>query len=122
MPTIYALARLGVREESTFSRRKRNTMLPAVVAETLSWCGVLSGNSRFFCAEYCLWCLLALAWSWDAAELLHLSKRRGDVVMHSGWHTWLLIEYCYKMMVTPDGRAPCLLKFWGPLVLSSDIQ
>ena len=45
---------------------------------------MLSGNSRFFCAEYCLWCLLALAWSWDAAELLHLSKRRGDVVMHSG--------------------------------------
>ena len=75
--------RLGV-TGALWSARNRFSLVPVCAAECCSWCGVLSGNSRFFCAEYCLWCLLALAWSWDAAELLHLSKRRGDVVMHSG--------------------------------------
>ncbi len=76
-------ARLGVREESTFSRRKRNTMLPAVAAETLSWCGVLSGVPQFYCAEYLLWCVIGAEWAWDAAELLHKSNRRGDGTMHA---------------------------------------
>ena len=49
--------------------------IPVVLAECLSWTGVLSGNARFFCCEYFVWCLIALTWVWDGAELLH--KVRG---------------------------------------------
>ena len=59
------------------------TLLPALVAESCSWLGVLSGASKFFCAEYLCWVFIASVWAWDSAELLHRSTRRGDTIMHA---------------------------------------
>jgi hypothetical protein len=53
-------------------------------AELMSWTGVLTANARFFCAEYTLWCIIALTWAWDSAELVHKSQRWGDLTVHSG--------------------------------------
>ena len=41
------------------------------------------GVSKFFCAEYLCWVLIAMMWAWDAAELLHKSSRRGDALVHA---------------------------------------
>merc|ERR1719473_1740680 len=60
-----------------------NTIIPAVVAESCSWIGVLTGISRFFCMEYVCWVVIAFAWAWDSAELLHKSARRGDGTVHA---------------------------------------
>ena len=59
------------------------TVAPTVVAETFSWLGVLTGVSRFFCAEYCCWVVIAGMWAWDAAELLHKSRRATDAIVHA---------------------------------------
>mmetsp|Transcript_27837 Transcript_27837/g.86664 ORF Transcript_27837/g.86664 Transcript_27837/m.86664 type:complete len:315 (+) Transcript_27837:114-1058(+) len=59
------------------------TYAPVVAAECLSWCGVLTGVSKFFCCEYAMWMLLAVTWAWDSAELLHKSTRLGDVLAHA---------------------------------------
>mmetsp|Transcript_4098 Transcript_4098/g.7863 ORF Transcript_4098/g.7863 Transcript_4098/m.7863 type:complete len:362 (-) Transcript_4098:93-1178(-) len=59
------------------------TMGPVLVAEALSWSGVLSGNSKFYCAEYVLWMIIAFTWAWDSAELLHKSIGLGDQAMHA---------------------------------------
>ena len=48
-----------------------STLGPVLVAEAMSWTGVLSGDSKFYCAEYVLWMLIAFTWAWDAAEMLH---------------------------------------------------
>jgi len=59
------------------------TLLPVCLAECFSWSGVLSGKSRFYCAEYVVWCGLAIIWTWDAAELLHKSRRAGDILTNA---------------------------------------
>ena len=46
-----------------------STLGPVLVAEAMSWTGVLSGDSKFYCAEYVLWMLIAFTWAWDAAEI-----------------------------------------------------
>ena len=71
--------RLGVRRLLSPSY----TLAPAVIGECCSWLGVLTGTSRFFCAEYLFWVLIACMWAWDAAELLHRSARRGDALVHA---------------------------------------
>jgi len=73
--------RLNVQRAISASRWR--TLAPAIVAETCSWMGVLSGVSRFFCVEYLCWVAIALMWAWDAAELLHKSARRGDGTIHA---------------------------------------
>lgn len=74
--------RLGVASDLWCARR-RFTLLPVLVAEGFSWCGLLTGASKFFCLEYVMWCMIALTWTWDAAELLHRSNRRGDGTTHA---------------------------------------
>jgi len=60
-----------------------STILPVILAETMSWSGVISGNSKFYCAEYVLWMLIALTWAWDSAELLNKSEGYSETVMHA---------------------------------------
>ena len=60
-----------------------STLAPALVAETFSWLGVLTGISKFFCLEYCCWVFIATIWAWDAAELCHRSRRAADTLMHA---------------------------------------
>jgi hypothetical protein len=74
-------ARLGVRR-SGFSSNCLYTMVPAVLAESCSWAGVLSSTAAFFCAEYVTWVCIGAMWAWDAAECLHHSARRGDTLTH----------------------------------------
>lgn len=50
----------------------------------MSWSGVLSGISKFYCVEYILWCIVAFTWAWDAAELLYRSKGPRDTGIHAG--------------------------------------
>ena len=57
-----------------------STLGPVLVAEAMSWTGVLSGDSKFYCAEYVLWMLIAFTWAWDAAEMLHRSRTAVDAV------------------------------------------
>ena len=67
-----------------FAARRRRTLIPAVLAECLSWTGVLSSIPQFFCAEYLCWCVIGGMWAWDAAELLHRSSRwGGDALVHA---------------------------------------
>lgn len=61
-----------------------STIVPACAAECLSWSGLLSGNSKFFCAEYVMWMIIAVTWAWDGAELLNKSKRLSDQIAHGG--------------------------------------
>ena len=60
-----------------WSARNRS-LVPVCAAECCSWCGA-SGNSRFFCAEYCLWCL-GTRLELGCGRALHLSaaRRRRD--------------------------------------------
>jgi len=51
---------------------------PVLIAEALSWQGVLSGNSKFYCAEYVLWLLVAIAWMWDGMEIYKKSLGKID--------------------------------------------
>lgn len=62
---------------------KRFTYAPVVLAECLSWCGILTGVPQFFCCEYAVWMLIAASWIWDSAELLTKSVRHGDVLGHA---------------------------------------
>jgi len=66
-----------------FTTIRFSTLLPVVTAEIMSWTGVLSGNSKFFCAEYVLWMCIAITWVWDGAELLHKSTRFSDQFSHA---------------------------------------
>jgi len=72
-----------LRVEHAWAGRWRFTLLPVCLAESFSWCGVLSGDSKFYCAEYVCWCALSITWAWDAAELLHHSTRWSDVLTHA---------------------------------------
>lgn len=65
---------------SKVTRARFTTIGPVLVAETLSWSGVLSGDSRFYCAEYVCWCVIAFTWAWDAAECLHVCQTKTDAV------------------------------------------
>lgn len=69
--------------QHSFSMSRTSTMLPAVIAESCSWLGVLTGFARCFCAEYLCWVAIAAMWAWDSAELLHKSARRGDGTVHA---------------------------------------
>ena len=71
-------------------------VLPVLFAESMSWSGVLSGNSRFFCAEYVLWMVIASTWAWDAAELLHKSARWSDQVAHAGLMVGALLLFLFN--------------------------
>merc|ERR1712224_782785 len=70
------------RLECTWSKFKRFTYLPVIVAECFSWCGVLSGITKFFCAEYVMWMLMAITWVWDSTVLLQRSRSRRDIIGH----------------------------------------
>eukprot|EP00808_Paulinella_micropora_P022743 g68109.t1 len=59
------------------------TLGPGIAAEALSWSGVISGHSVFFCAEYVMWMLMAFTWAWDSAELMNKSTRPSDIVTHA---------------------------------------
>ena len=72
-----------------------STILPVLFAESMSWSGVLSGNSRFFCAEYVLWMVIASTWAWDAAELLHKSDRWSDQVVRQLRHCFSFGRFLY---------------------------
>ena len=74
--------RLGIASD-LWSKRRRFTLLPVVLAECFSWTGLITGSSKFFCCEYVMWMLIALTWTWDSAELLHKSTRFGDTVAHA---------------------------------------
>merc|ERR1711990_971853 len=74
--------RLGVRGW-IWANHPHFAYVPVVLAECLSWSGVLLGNARFFCCEYLVWCIIAAMWVWDGAELLHKSKRWGDQGVHA---------------------------------------
>ena len=74
--------RLGVRGR-VWSQLKSIVFAPVLLAEFLSWCGVVSGNARFFCLEYFTWCVIACCWAWDSAECLHKSQRWGDLLCHT---------------------------------------
>lgn len=50
-------------KNGVWSSRGRFTILPVCIAEILSWSGVLTGVSRFYCCEYIMWCLMAFTWS-----------------------------------------------------------
>eukprot|EP00930_Biecheleria_cincta_P080083 TRINITY_DN6816_c0_g1_i1.p1 TRINITY_DN6816_c0_g1~~TRINITY_DN6816_c0_g1_i1.p1 ORF type:complete len:333 (-),score=50.78 TRINITY_DN6816_c0_g1_i1:503-1444(-) len=80
---------------------KRFTYAPVVLAECLSWCGVLSGVPQFFCCEYVVWMFIAATWVWDSAELLTKSVRRGDVLSHAslllGGMGLFLFNACHEM-------------------------
>jgi len=78
-------ARLGIGGASRlrFSSRKRFTLFPVCCAECFSWMGVLTGMSRFYCCEYCVWMLISLSWAWDAAECLNKSARWSDILTHA---------------------------------------
>jgi len=69
-------------KHSLWSKFKRFTYLPVTIAECLSWSGVLSGVTKFFCLEYIVWMLMALTWAWDSAMLLRVSRSWRDVVGH----------------------------------------
>lgn len=72
-----------LRVKPIFTSSKRHTVAPALLAEGLSWTGVLSGCPFFFCLEYMCWMALGCMWAWDSAELLHRSSRRGDGTVHA---------------------------------------
>lgn len=62
----------------------RNRTLPlALLAESLSWTGVLSGIPTFFCLEYMCWMVIGGMWAWDSAELLNRSASFGDTCVHA---------------------------------------
>jgi hypothetical protein len=67
----------------TFFAKKQRTLPLALLAEALSWCGVVFGVPSFFCYEYMCWMVIGLMWAWDSAELLHKSHRWGDTAMHA---------------------------------------
>lgn len=67
-----------------YTRIPFSTIGPVLLAEVMSWSGVLSGNSKFYCAEYVLWMIVAFSWAWDGAELLHKSTRWQDEVVMAG--------------------------------------
>ena len=77
-----AAVRLKLKNQ-VFAKNKFIMYMPAVLAECFSWTGVLMGNAQFFCLEYCCWVIIAFCWTWDGAELLHLSKRWGDNISHA---------------------------------------
>lgn len=62
---------------------KRRTLPLGVLAESLSWAGVMAGEPRFFCLEYVCWMGIGAMWAWDAAELLHRSRLWGDSAIHA---------------------------------------
>mmetsp|Transcript_13583 Transcript_13583/g.29894 ORF Transcript_13583/g.29894 Transcript_13583/m.29894 type:complete len:341 (-) Transcript_13583:122-1144(-) len=66
-----------------WATRKRWTYAPVLLAEGLSWSGVLLGEPRFFCCEYVVWMLMAGTWAWDSAELLHKSACWRDSLGHA---------------------------------------
>jgi len=66
-----------------WTRMPFSTIFPVVVAECSSWCGVLSGNARFYCSEYVIWMLIAITWAYDGAELLHKSETFDDQLTHA---------------------------------------
>lgn len=74
--------RLGVSSD-LWAHRWRFTLLPVCLAEAFSWCGVLTGISRFYCAEYVMWMVIAFTWAWDSAELLHKSSWWSDRASHA---------------------------------------
>lgn len=74
--------RLGISSD-LWSRRWQYTLAPVICAEILSWTGVLSGVSRFYCAEYVMWMCISLSWAWDAAECLNKSQRWSDSLTHA---------------------------------------
>lgn len=59
------------------------TYVPVLTAECLSWCGVLSGITKFFCLEYMMWMLLAATWTCDTVLLLLVSQSSRDVIGHT---------------------------------------
>lgn len=65
-----------------FAARSRTLPL-AVVAELLSWTGVLVATPTFFCLEYICWMVIGAMWAYDAAELLHRSRAWGDSAVHA---------------------------------------
>lgn len=83
--------RLGVTSSLSSSLIRRlttipfTTIAPVLLAECMSWSGVLSGVSKFYCVEYVLWMVVALSWAWDGAALLgHTPQRFGDRLVHAG--------------------------------------
>jgi len=60
-----------------------STIVPALCAEAMSWTGVLSGNSKFFCIEYILWMIIAITWTWDGAGMLQKSAHWKDQFAHA---------------------------------------
>lgn len=68
----------------TYTATPFSTIGPVLLAEVMSWTGVLSGNSKFYCAEYVLWCVVAFTWAWDGAELLYRSRGPRDTAIHAG--------------------------------------
>lgn len=73
--------RLGDHKRSHW--RTAMPLYAVVVAETFSWFGLMTGVSKFFCAEYIVWMLIACSWAWDSAELLHKSRTLSDATFHS---------------------------------------
>jgi len=78
-----AAQRLSVHNH-TWASCQRVAFALVTMAEVMSWTGVMTANARFFCVEYILWCLIAVTWAWDAAELVHKSTRWGDLLAHTG--------------------------------------
>jgi hypothetical protein len=60
-----------------------SSLMPVLVAETMSWTGVLSGNPKFFCIEYVLWMIISITWVWDGAGLLQKSEDWRDQIGHA---------------------------------------
>jgi len=76
-----AKERLGLRQ-TLWANFKRFTLAPVLLAECLSWCGVLSGITKFFCLEYVVWIFLATAWAWDSMILFKESHTLRDIAGH----------------------------------------
>lgn len=87
--------RLGI-AANLWSKRWAFTLLPVSLAECFSWTGLLTGASKFFCCEYVMWCLIAATWTWDAAELLNKSIRRGDIAVHASILVGALLLFCFN--------------------------
>jgi len=75
--------RLGV-TLTMWTTADRHKYLPVVIAECLSWSGVLTGIAKFFCLEYVVWMFMALTWTWDGAILLMGSRSWWDCMGHCG--------------------------------------
>jgi len=73
---------------STFVERYTSipftTITPVLIAECMSWTGVLSGNSKFYCAEYVIWMIIAFTWAWDGAELMHKAQDMKQTLTFAG--------------------------------------